>query len=85
MIRWPLRTAGVWEAIFTPATITHSSWRLRARSLARVTPRSAQQRLVEAHEVPGGVQPEDLELGPHHLGVGVVGERVAPAPGRRPG
>ena len=25
MIRWPLRTAGVCDAIFTPATITHAS------------------------------------------------------------
>ena len=24
MIRCPLRTAGVWEAILTPATMTHS-------------------------------------------------------------
>ena len=40
MIRWPLRTAGVCEAILTPATITHVPWRLRWRSLARVTPRS---------------------------------------------
>ena len=41
MIRWPLRIAGVWVAIFTPATITHASWRFVARSRARVTPRSA--------------------------------------------
>ena len=40
MIRWPLRIAGVWEATFTPATITHSSARHSQTSSAEVTPRS---------------------------------------------
>ena len=76
MIRWPLRIAGVCEATFTPATMTFCPPRHACRSFVRVTPRSAQERLEERDDVARGVQAEHLELRPHDLGVGVVGEPV---------
>jgi hypothetical protein len=41
MIRCWLRTSGVCEETFTPATITHSRPRLRRSSVERTTPRSS--------------------------------------------
>ena len=77
MIRWPLRIAGVWEATFTPATMTFGPAAQRPEICVRVTPRSRQERLEEAHDVPARVHPQHLELGPHDLGIRVVLERVS--------
>ncbi len=74
MIRWPLRIAGVCEETFTPATITHSFGPASPDVFRVRHAEVAEQRSVEARDVAGGVQPEDLELRPHDLGVGVVPE-----------
>ena len=73
MMRWPLRIAGVCEATLTPATMTFGAAPERdRRSLRPGHPQVGQQRFEEAHDVAGGIHPQHLELGPNHLGIGVI-------------
>ena len=63
MMRWPLLTAGVCDATFTPATMIHARPAGRPGTRGRDHAEVGEQRLIERQQVLRGVEAEHLELG----------------------